>query len=140
MSKRWSNWTVTVNDKKTITKKMIPVYLVLQDTGLNTQYMKKLLKLAKKWLKKASVKDIWNWKTDSYIHCVIAADHNKHYVYIKTVCITSLFYTKNVCLQWCAPFTRITCVKHLLHSKHLLLSKKHQLWIRLILKTMLCFQ
>ena len=37
-----------VNDKKTITKKMIPVYLVVQDTGLNTQYMKKLLKLAKK--------------------------------------------------------------------------------------------
>ena len=46
--------------------------------------MKKFLKPVKKTRKEVSV-DMSNWMSKRYIRCTIDTDHNKHYVYIKTV-------------------------------------------------------
>ena len=48
---------------------------VLQDIGLNTQYVKKIFKTIE-----VSVKVISNWMSNRYIHCAIDTDHSNHYV------------------------------------------------------------
>ena len=70
--------------------------------------MKKILKPAKKDKKR-------RFGGISYINCASDTDHNKHYVYIKTV----KFLTSTFALQWkwCATFACITYVQYLLHSK-----------------------
>ena len=47
-------------------------------------HMKKILKPVKDTRKESSV-DISNSMTNRYIRCAIDTDHNKHYVYTKTV-------------------------------------------------------
>ena len=47
---------------------------VLQDIGLNTEYVKKIFKTIE-----VSVNVISNWMSNRYIHCAIDTDSN-HYV------------------------------------------------------------
>ena len=66
---------------------MIPIHIC--PTGQRFKYTyKNTLKPAKKTV----LVDISNWMANRYIHCATDINHNKHYIYIKTVKFSNQYF------------------------------------------------